>query len=272
MFDKHKGSKQVGPETPENPVSKPAPSAAPASPPGSGKQTMIGSGISIAGDVTADSDLKVEGVIEGRSIESSHDVEIGESGKVTASITAKVVRIAGEVTGDVAGSEKVLISKSGRVHGNVAAPRVQLEDGALAYLAVDQREWEDPDDGELVQVAGDRIVAFEFDATPCGERRVLLAELTGRHSNLLLLGPSERCSKSWIRLKTVSGMSAVTPGSPSGHWKIPWAAKPPPNKLSKVYPCQPAKAMTHPVPWPFSPTTNCKCPPAACRATITTIE
>jgi cytoskeletal protein CcmA (bactofilin family) len=137
MFDKHKGSKQVGPETPEIPVSKPSPTVTPAPPPGSEKQTMIGRGISIAGDVTADSNLKVEGVIEGRSIESSHDVEIGESGKVTASITAKVVRIAGEVTGDVVGSEKVLISKSGRVHGNVAAPRVQLEDGALFRGSID---------------------------------------------------------------------------------------------------------------------------------------
>jgi predicted ribosome quality control (RQC) complex YloA/Tae2 family protein len=45
---------------------------------------------------------------------------------------------------------------------------------------------------KLTQVARDRIVAFEFEATPCGERRVLLAELTGRHANLLLLGPNER--------------------------------------------------------------------------------
>jgi len=45
---------------------------------------------------------------------------------------------------------------------------------------------------KLTQVARDRIVAFEFDATACGERRVLLAELTGRHANLLLLGPNER--------------------------------------------------------------------------------
>jgi len=45
---------------------------------------------------------------------------------------------------------------------------------------------------KLTQVARDRIVAFEFEATPCDERRVLVAELTGRHANLLLLGPNER--------------------------------------------------------------------------------
>jgi predicted ribosome quality control (RQC) complex YloA/Tae2 family protein len=44
----------------------------------------------------------------------------------------------------------------------------------------------------LEQVARDRIVILDFDATPCGERRALVAELTGRHANLALLGPNER--------------------------------------------------------------------------------
>jgi len=140
MFDKHKGSKQTTPDVPEPQVTQPPPSISPApvaAAAATEKATMIGRGISIAGDVTADTNLKVEGVIEGRTIESSHDVEIGESGKVIASITAKVVRVAGQVTGDISGSEKVLISKSGRVQGNVTAPRVQLEDGALFRGSID---------------------------------------------------------------------------------------------------------------------------------------
>ena len=98
---------------------------------------MIGSGISIAGDVTADSNLKVEGTIEGRSVQTSHDIEVAESGKVIANIDARVVRIGGEVTGDVSGGEKVIIVKSGRVLGNIVAPRVQLEDGALFRGSID---------------------------------------------------------------------------------------------------------------------------------------
>jgi cytoskeletal protein CcmA (bactofilin family) len=98
---------------------------------------MIGRGIAISGDVTADSNLKIEGVIEGRSVQSKHDVDISETGRVTASISAKVIRIAGEVTGDILGTEKVTIAKSGRVQGNVVAPRVQLEDGALFRGSID---------------------------------------------------------------------------------------------------------------------------------------
>ena len=137
MFDKHKGSKQAAAESPEA-RTPPAQHSASAAPTGSAdKVAMIGKGISIAGDVTADSNLRIEGVIEGRSIQSSHDVEISESGRVVAGITAKNVRISGEVTGDIAATEKVLIARSGRVQGNVVAPRVQLEDGALFRGSID---------------------------------------------------------------------------------------------------------------------------------------
>ena len=92
---------------------------------------MIGNGIVISGDVTADTDLKVEGLIQGRAIESSQDVEIGEAGRVKANISARNVKIGGEVSGDVAAQEKITITRTGKVQGNLVAPRVQLEDGAL---------------------------------------------------------------------------------------------------------------------------------------------
>ena len=138
MFDKHKSSKQP-PQREEEPMvtrQAPNPSAPPvASTPS--KVAMVGEGISITGDVNANSNLKVEGRIEGRSVTSSQDVEVSESGVIKASITAKVVRIAGAVAGDISGSEKVVISKSGRVQGNIVAPRVQLDDGALFRGSID---------------------------------------------------------------------------------------------------------------------------------------
>jgi cytoskeletal protein CcmA (bactofilin family) len=131
MFDKHKSSKQPPAREEEPMVSRPAPQAGTPSVSGNSKVAMIGEGISVAGDVTANSNLKVEGRIEGSAVTSSHDIEVAESGIVLASITAREVKIAGAVSGDITGSEKVLISKSGRVQGNITAPRVQLEDGAL---------------------------------------------------------------------------------------------------------------------------------------------
>jgi cytoskeletal protein CcmA (bactofilin family) len=144
MFDKHKTTKPSTPAKPVEPeVSRAAPPAAPApTSSASNKVAMIGQGISIAGDVVADSNLKVEGRIEGRNVQSSQDVEIAESGTVRASIVAREIRIAGEVIGDVGGAEKVYIARTGRVQGNIVAPRVQLEDGALFRGSIDMNPTE----------------------------------------------------------------------------------------------------------------------------------
>ena len=48
-----------------------------------------------------------------------------------------MVKIDGEVTGDITGNEKVVISKSGNVRGNIVAPRVTLEDGAIFKGSID---------------------------------------------------------------------------------------------------------------------------------------
>jgi cytoskeletal protein CcmA (bactofilin family) len=106
---------------------------------------MIGPSIVIKGSVTGDEDLLVEGAVEGTIELRNHVVSVGTSGRVSADIHAKVVRIDGEVSGDVIGSEKVVISKSGNVHGNIVAPRVTLEDGAIFKGSIDM----DPGDAVL---------------------------------------------------------------------------------------------------------------------------
>jgi cytoskeletal protein CcmA (bactofilin family) len=137
MFEKHKTGKQNTAVTQEPKVSQQAPTMGATAPAATTKVALIGQGISIAGDVKAESSLKVEGRIEGRGIACTQDVEIAETGYVTANIMAKVVKVSGVVSGDVGGSEKVLITRTGRMQGNIIAPRVQLEDGALFRGSID---------------------------------------------------------------------------------------------------------------------------------------
>ncbi len=98
---------------------------------------MIGPSIVIKGSVSGDEDLVIQGQVEGSVELGSHEVSVGQSGRVNADITAKVVRIDGEVAGDIRGHEKVVISKSGNVRGNIVAPRVTLEDGAIFKGSID---------------------------------------------------------------------------------------------------------------------------------------
>lgn len=98
---------------------------------------MIGPSIKIKGEVTGDEDLLIQGKVEGTIDLQDNEVSIGESGQVFADINAKVIKIDGEVTGDIAGNEKVVISRSGNVRGNIIAPRVTLEDGAIFKGSID---------------------------------------------------------------------------------------------------------------------------------------
>lgn len=98
---------------------------------------MIGASIVIKGTVSGDEDLLIHGKVEGTIDLSAHEVTVGESGQVSADVTARIVKIDGEVSGDVTGKEKVIISSSGNVRGNITAPRVTLEDGGMFKGSID---------------------------------------------------------------------------------------------------------------------------------------
>ena len=134
MFEKHKSSNQE-PQAPQPQQDSISPSAS--APLSSGKSAVIGPGIHINGDISGDENLIVEGRVDGKILLDSHQVEVGQSGCVNADIKAKVIKIAGEVRGDISGMEKVIISRSGNVHGNIVAPRVTLEDGAIFKGSID---------------------------------------------------------------------------------------------------------------------------------------
>ena len=98
---------------------------------------MIGPSIVIKGTVSGDEDLVIQGKVEGTIDLRDNEVSVGQTGKVNADVSAKVVKVDGEVSGDITGTEKVVISKSGNVHGNIVAPRVTLEDGAIFKGSID---------------------------------------------------------------------------------------------------------------------------------------
>ncbi|MFC1776245.1 polymer-forming cytoskeletal protein [Pseudomonadota bacterium] len=134
MFEKHRSSK---PEPVSQQPKQDSFSASASAPASSGRAAVIGPGIHINGDISGDENLIIEGKVDGKIRLDAYQVDIGQSGRVNANITAKVIKIAGEVRGDLTGTEKVVISRSGNVHGNIVAPRMTLEDGAIFKGSID---------------------------------------------------------------------------------------------------------------------------------------
>lgn len=112
-----------------------------------GGKTMIGSTVVIDGNITSAEDLIIEGKVSGTITATGHEVTVGQAGQLNANISAKTVRIEGRVEGDISGGEKVIISKTGNVLGNIDAPRVTLEDGAKFKGSIEM----DPDEQPAIK-------------------------------------------------------------------------------------------------------------------------
>lgn len=93
------------------------------------RRSVLSPSIAIKGDISGTEDLVLEGKMEGTINLPKNEILIGPDGQVNADLTALKVSIEGRVTGDIRGSERVVIKHSGKVEGNIVAPRVVLEDG-----------------------------------------------------------------------------------------------------------------------------------------------
>lgn len=122
------------PEAPARPVSSPpppspSPRTQPSAPPASGRACVIGAKTVVKGDVTGDDDIVVEGTVEG-TIRISRDLRVGPTGKVKATVNAQSVIVAGELVGDCHAEQRVHLEATGRLTGNIRAPRVVIVEGA----------------------------------------------------------------------------------------------------------------------------------------------
>lgn len=98
---------------------------------GGSEPATIGPSIRIKGELTGEENLVIEGSVEGTIHLEKNDLTIGANGRIKADIHAKGVIVEGELQGDIVGTEKVIIRRSGNMRGNIVAPRVTLEDGAM---------------------------------------------------------------------------------------------------------------------------------------------
>jgi cytoskeletal protein CcmA (bactofilin family) len=121
----------------------------------------IGKSISIRGDLTGNEDMVIEGQVEGKVDLPNNQLTVGANGKVKAEIHAKGVVIVGYVDGNVFGLERVEIQATGRVEGDVTAPKLVVAEGAQINGAI-----------QMTQKAA-RSVASESEApASAGVRKV----------------------------------------------------------------------------------------------------
>ena len=90
---------------------------------------VIAKGIEIKGTLSGAGDLVVEGRVEGE-IDLKNMLTIEESGEVRADVEVESILVHGRMSGNIEASDKVQVSSTALVVGDIKAPRVVLEDGA----------------------------------------------------------------------------------------------------------------------------------------------
>jgi cytoskeletal protein CcmA (bactofilin family) len=105
-----------------------------------GQTAIIGRSIQIKGELTGNEDLTIDGTVEGKIELKENSLTIGPNGKIKADINAKAVTITGEVHGNVTAEEKVEIRETGKLLGDIVAPRLVIADGAFFKGSVEMEK------------------------------------------------------------------------------------------------------------------------------------
>ena len=92
--------------------------------------TILSEDIDFSGALSFEKPFLIRGRLSG-SIEAQALLVIDEGAVVAASINGSKVVIRGSVTGDVTATEKVEVTFTGRLKGNVIAPELLMETGCV---------------------------------------------------------------------------------------------------------------------------------------------
>src|SRR5689334_5956685 len=88
--------------------------------------TLIGAGTTVHGDVFSESDLRIDGTING-NVSSSAKVIIGNTGVVEGNVEGQHADINGKVLGNITAKELLQLRGECNVQGNIAATKLQVE-------------------------------------------------------------------------------------------------------------------------------------------------
>ena len=89
----------------------------------------MGEDTTFSGTLNFEGIVRIDGKFEGEVV--TNDVLIvGETGELSADITAGIVVCKGQITGSIVAAEKVEMHANSRIAGNIKSPALHVEQGA----------------------------------------------------------------------------------------------------------------------------------------------
>ncbi len=93
--------------------------------------SRIGETVKFRGEISAEEDMIVEGMVEGSIKIQSHTLVLHSAARVKADIIAREFVLHGELRGTVKARDKITIKETGKLEGDIVTRRLQIDDGGV---------------------------------------------------------------------------------------------------------------------------------------------
>ena len=90
--------------------------------------SIIGSGMRVVGDISAEGVVKIEGTVVG-TVQAGRQVLVAKGGLVEGDVVTREAIVGGEVRGAIQASERVELQTTSVVHGDIATIRLLVQEG-----------------------------------------------------------------------------------------------------------------------------------------------
>lgn len=103
------------------------------------ENSHLGKTIRFNGTISGADDVVIDGEVEGTIQLGAHQVVVGPHGNVAADVQARELVVHGKLKGNAQARDRIEVSRTGSVLGDLAMARISIEDGAFMQGRIDIR-------------------------------------------------------------------------------------------------------------------------------------
>jgi cytoskeletal protein CcmA (bactofilin family) len=92
--------------------------------------TRLGPTAVLQGEIAAQEDILVEGLVQGKITIPSGTLTVAKGGRVEAEVHVRVLVLHGQLSGPVRAGERALISETADMNGDIITPKITIANGA----------------------------------------------------------------------------------------------------------------------------------------------
>ncbi len=91
-------------------------------------KTIIGEDVEISGNIKCESNIQMNGKLNG-DLNCGSQAVIGSTSVIKGNMSIETVSIMGQVNGNITAKDKIELKSTARLHGDIRAKRLTVEDG-----------------------------------------------------------------------------------------------------------------------------------------------